>query len=123
MGAIRFKSLLDTQSTPQLVFGFNFLTTFSNITMYVKIVGKIPDQHGYSPIQETTFSNITMYVKIVGKIPDQHGYSPIQGTWSKKGGELLDKYVPYFQQESGPCHLDWRITIHSNVDLVFFQQC
>ena len=28
MGAIRFKSLLDTQSTPELVFGFNFLITF-----------------------------------------------------------------------------------------------
>ena len=36
--------------------------------------------------------------------------------------KLRDKSVPYFQQESGPCPLDWRITIHSNVDLVFFQQ-
>ena len=37
-------------------------------------------------------------------------------------GELQDKSVPYFQQEYGPCPLDWRKTIHWNVDLVFFQQ-
>ena len=40
----------------------------------------------------------------------------------RKDGELRDKSVPYFQQESGPCPLDLRITINSNVDLVFFQQ-
>ena len=51
-----------------------------------------------------------------------YGYSQIQGTRSKKDGEQRDKSVQYFQQESGPCPLDWRITIHSNVDLVFFQQ-
>ena len=51
-----------------------------------------------------------------------YGYSQIQGTRSKKDGELRDKSVLYFQQESGPCPLDWRITIHSNVDLVFFQR-
>ena len=50
------------------------------------------------------------------------GYSQIQGTKSKKDEELREKSVPYFQQESGPCPLDWRITIHSNVDRVFFQQ-
>ena len=49
-------------------------------------------------------------------------YSQIQGKRSKKDRKLWDKPVPYFQQESGPCPLDWRITIHSNVDLVFFQQ-
>ena len=49
-------------------------------------------------------------------------YSQIQGTRSKKDWELQDKSVPYFQQESGPCPLDWRITIHSTVDLVVFQQ-
>ena len=42
--------------------------------------------------------------------------SQIQGTRSKKDEKLREKSVPYFQQESGP----WRITIHSNVDLVFF---
>ena len=72
------------------------------------------------------FSNIILYVKIVGKIPDPHlyglyGYPQIQGTRSKKDIELWDKSVPYFQQESGPCPLDWRITIHTNVDQVFFQ--
>ena len=55
--------------------------------------------------------NIQMYV-----------YSQIEGTRSKKGGELWDKSVLYFQQESGPCPLDWGITIPSNVDLVFFEQ-
>ena len=50
-----------------------------------------------------------------------YGYSQIQGTRSKRDGELQDKSVPYFQQESGPCPLDWRITIHWKVDLVFFQ--
>ena len=49
-----------------------------------------------------------------------YGYSQIQGTKSKIDEELRDKSVPYFPQESGPCPLDWRITIHSNVDLVFF---
>ena len=51
-----------------------------------------------------------------------HGYSKIQGTRSKKDGELRGKSVPYFQQESGSCPLDWRIPVHPNVDLVFFQQ-
>ena len=48
-----------------------------------------------------------------------YGFSQIQGTRSKKDWELYDKSVPYFHQESGPCPLDWRKTIHSNVDLVF----
>ena len=51
-----------------------------------------------------------------------YGYSQIQGTRSEKDGELRDKSVPYFQYKSRPCPLDWRITIHSNVDLLFFQQ-
>ena len=51
-----------------------------------------------------------------------YGYSQIQGTRSKKDAELMDKSVPYFQQESHPCPLDWRITINLNVYLVFFQQ-
>ena len=45
-----------------------------------------------------------------------------RGQGQKKDGELRYKTVPYFQLESGHCLLDWRITIHSNVDLVFFQQ-
>ena len=51
-------------------------------------------------------------------------YSQIQGTRSKKDGELWDKSVLYFQQESGPCRLDWRISIFSNVENVvpYFQQ-
>ena len=52
-----------------------------------------------------------------------HGYSQIQGTMSKNVGELWDKSVPSFLQESGPCPMDWRITIHSKVVLEFFQQC
>ena len=48
-----------------------------------------------------------------------YGYSQIQGTRSNKDGELWDKSVPYFQQKSEPCPLDWRKTIHLNVDLVF----
>ena len=51
-----------------------------------------------------------------------YGNSQIQGTKSIKDGELRDNSVPYFQQESKPCPLDWRITIHWNFDLVFFQQ-
>ena len=71
------------------------------------------------------FSNIIMYVKIVGNIPDQYlnvWLFSIPGDKVQKDRELQDKSVPYFQQESGPCPLDWRITIHSNVHLVFFQQ-
>ena len=48
-----------------------------------------------------------------------YGYSQIHGTRSKKDRKLRDKSVLYFQKESGHCPLDWRITIHSNVDLVF----
>ena len=51
-----------------------------------------------------------------------HCCSPIQGTMSKKVGKLWDKSVPYFQQESQPCSLDWRKTIHWNVGPAFFQQ-
>ena len=50
------------------------------------------------------------------------GYCQIQRTRSKKDGELRDKSVPYFQHESGPCPLNWRITTHSNVDILFLQQ-
>ena len=49
-----------------------------------------------------------------------YGYSQIQGTRSKKDRELWDKSISYFQQESGPCPLDMRITIHSNADFGFF---
>ena len=51
-----------------------------------------------------------------------YGYSQIKGSRSIKDGELQNKFSPHFQQEYGPCPLDWRITIHSNVNLVFFQQ-
>ena len=51
-----------------------------------------------------------------------YGYSQIQGKRLKKEGELRDESGSYFQQESGPFPLDWRIMINSNVDLVFFQQ-
>ena len=51
-----------------------------------------------------------------------YGYSQTQGTRLKKKGELWDKSVPHFQQVSGPWPMDWRITIHSNGILVFFQQ-
>ena len=43
-----------------------------------------------------------------------------QGARSKKDEELRDKSVPYFQHESGPCPLDWRIIIDSNAELEFF---
>ena len=39
-----------------------------------------------------------------------YGYSQIQGTRSKKDGELRDKSVPYFQQESVPWIGQWRYT-------------
>ena len=59
---------------------------------------------------------------IVVKIQDQHFNVWLfsnPGDKVKKDGELRDKSVLYFHQESGSCPLDWRITIHSNVDLVF----
>ena len=68
------------------------------------------------------FFNIIIYVKIVGKISDQHLNVLLfsnQGDKVQKDGELRDKSVPYFQQESGPFSLDWRMSIHLNVDLVF----
>ena len=58
------------------------------------------------------FSNIIIYVKIVGKIPDQH-----LSVWlfSKPG----DKVQILVESTGQICPLDLRITIHSNVDLVF----
>ena len=38
-----------------------------------------------------------------------YGYFQIQETRSKKDGELRDKFVPYVEQESGSCPLDWTI--------------
>ena len=51
-----------------------------------------------------------------------HRCSPIQGTMSKKSRKLWDKSVPYFQQESWACPLDWRTALHWNVGPAFFQQ-
>ena len=71
------------------------------------------------------YPNILIDVKIVGKIPDQHLNIRLflnPGDKVQKDGELWYKSVPYFQKESKTCPLDWRITIHSNVALVFFQQ-
>ena len=73
--------------------------------------GNFPTYSYMSRLLEKSQINIWMY-----------GYSQIQRTRLKKDGELRDKSVPYFQQESGPCPRDWRITIHWNVDLVFLQQ-
>ena len=64
------------------------------------------------------FSNIIIYVKIVGSTFEWIVILIIQWTRSKKDGELQDKSVLYFQQKSGHRPLDWRITIHTNADLV-----
>ena len=70
------------------------------------------------------FSNITIYIRDVEKLPDQH-FSVL--LFSNPGGKILkrwklqDKSVPYFQQESGSFLLDWRTTIHWNVGLANFQ--
>ena len=37
-------------------------------------------------------------------------------------GKLWDKSVPYFEQESGPCSLDWRTTIYLDTSLAIFKQ-
>ena len=50
-------------------------------------------------------------------------YSPFQGTRFRFLLKVWDRFVPYFSTFFGPCGpLDLRITIHSKVDLVFFQQ-
>ena len=51
-----------------------------------------------------------------------YGYSPVQGTRSRFLLKVRDRFVPWFSIFFGPCPLDWRIIIHLNVDLVFFQQ-
>ena len=71
---------------------------FSNRIIYVKIVGKIPDQH----LSVWSFSNPGDKVQIL-----------VQST-----GQICPVVLLFF----GPCPLDLRLTIHSNVDLVFFQQ-
>ena len=50
------------------------------------------------------------------------GYPPIQGTRSRFLLKVRKRFVPLFSIFFGPCPLDFRITIHQNVDLVFFQQ-
>ena len=39
-----------------------------------------------------------------------------------KNWKLLDKSVPYLWQESQPCPLDWRTTIHCYIGLAFFHR-
>ena len=73
------------------------------------------------------FSNINIYVKIVGKMQDQHFNVYLMSNLGEKiqqqkSWKLWDKSVPYFKQESGPCPLDWRRTMHWYVVLAFFQQ-
>ena len=70
------------------------------------------------------FGNFPTYSYMSRKIPEQHlnvWLFSNPGDKVQKDEELREQSVPYFQQESGTCPLDWRITIHSNVDLVFFQ--
>ena len=66
--------------------------------MFVKIDGKIPSQQ----LNDRLFFNPGDKVQI-----------PVEST-----GQICLVVLHFF----GPCHLDLRITIHSNVDLVFFQQ-
>ena len=78
------------------------------------ILARPPTPLGQCPNQSRFLSleiNIFMY-----------HYSPIQGTRSTKKWKLWDESVPYFQQESGTCLLDWRRIMHWNVVLSFFQQ-
>ena len=42
------------------------------------------------------------------------GYSPIRVDRSLRVSNLGDKYVPYFQEEKLPFHMDWRTTMHAN---------
>ena len=68
------------------------------------------------------FSNIIIYVEIVGKIPDHH-----LNVWlfSNQGDKIqilvesMGQICPVVLHLFGPCPLDLRIPLHSNVDLVF----
>ena len=51
-----------------------------------------------------------------------YSYSPIQGTRSRFVLKVWDRFFPLFSNFFGPCPLDLRITIHSHVVMVFFQQ-
>ena len=62
------------------------------------------------------FSNVTTYLKVVGKLSDSYFNVSL---FSNPGDQVLkgkkqtmDQSVPYFQQESGACPLEWRTTIH-----------
>ena len=72
------------------------------------------------------FSNIIIYVKIVGKIQDQHFSVWLFSNPGDKVQVLVEStgqsFVPKFSIFFGHCPLDLRKTINSNVDLVFFQQ-
>ena len=70
-------------------------------------------------------SSINIYDKIVGKMQVKHFNASLffnPGDKIQKEWKLWDNSVPYFQQESGPCPLDWRRTMDWNVVLAFFQQ-
>ena len=82
---------------------------------FVPWIGEQP----YTEMLFWQFSNIIIDVKIVGKIPDQH-----LSVWlfSNPGEKvhILGRFVPWLSFFFGPCPPDLRLTIHSNVDLVFF---
>ena len=94
---------------------------FNKKFFFVHGIGEQP----YTEMLFRQFSNILIYFKIVGKIPDQHLNKWLFSNPEdkvQKDEALRDKFVPYFQQESIHCPLDWRITIHSTVYLVFLQE-
>ena len=69
------------------------------------------------------FSNIRVYIRVYGKMPDQHfniSFITNPGNKVLKDEKLWDKNVPYFQLELGPCPLDWRTTIFWNVGPAFY---
>ena len=69
------------------------------------------------------FSNIIIYVKIVGKIQDQNlsvRFFSNQGDKVQILVEITEQNCQVVLHHFLPCPLDLRITIHSNVDLVFF---
>ena len=83
-----------------------------DISKRIKFLPWIGEQP-YTEMLFWQFSNINIYIKIVENIPDQH-----LNVWLISKTNFFSVDLHFF----GPCPLDLGITIHSNIDLVFFQK-
>ena len=93
------------------------ILAFINFNKNKMLSPGLDNNHTFTEMLFWQFSNIIIYVKIVERIPDQQLSVWLFSNPGEKVPFLL-KVLHLF----GPSPLDLRITIHTNVDLAFFQQ-